>query len=79
MKIICTLGKISDKTSLLMQGEEILTHFQPIVPLLYPLKTSEKLGYSDVFWGYKSGTLVENGLMEQIRNYACLYGKNEKS
>ena len=62
-----------------MQGEEILTHFQPIVPLLYPLKTSEKLGYSDVFWGYRSGTLVENGLMEQIRNYTCLYGKNEKS
>ena len=31
------------------------------VPLLYPLKTSENLRFSDVYGGYKSGTLVEMG------------------
>ena len=34
------------------------------VPLLYPLKTSENRGFSYVFRGYRSGTLVENGLYE---------------
>ena len=34
--------------------------FPANVPLLYPLKTSE---ISDIFWGYRSGILVENGLM----------------
>ena len=41
-------------------------HFNPFstnVPLLYPLKTSENLWFSDVFKGYRSGTLVENGLI----------------
>ena len=33
------------------------------VPLLYPLKTSENLRFS-VFRGYRSGTLVENGLIK---------------
>ena len=28
----------------------------------YPLKTTENLRFSDVFRGYRSGTLVENGL-----------------
>ena len=31
------------------------------VPLLYPLET-ENLRFPDVFGGYRSGTLVENGL-----------------
>ena len=31
------------------------------VPLLYPLKTSENLRFSDVSRGYRSGTLVKNG------------------
>ena len=41
------------------------------VPLLYPLKTSKNLGFSDVFRGYRSGTLVENGLTvnEYARNF----------
>ena len=34
------------------------------VPLLYPLKTSENRRFLDVFRGYRSGTLVENGLNE---------------
>ena len=29
---------------------------------LYPLKTSEKLGFLDVFRRYRSGKLVENSL-----------------
>ena len=36
--------------------------FSTNVPLLYPLKTSENLRFSDVFRGYRSGTLVKNGL-----------------
>ena len=32
------------------------------VLLLYPLKASENRGFSDVFRGYRSRTLVENGL-----------------
>ena len=44
------------------------------VPLLYPLKTSEKQRFSDVFRGYRSRTLVENGLMlipifGKVRNF----------
>ena len=33
-------------------------------PLLYPLKASENLRFSDVFRGYRSGTLVGNGLRQ---------------
>ena len=36
--------------------------FQVNVPLPYPLKTSEKLPFSYNFRGYRSGTLIENGL-----------------
>ena len=32
------------------------------VPILYPLKPLENFKFSDVFRGYRSGTLVENGL-----------------
>ena len=38
--------------------------FSTSVPLLYPLKTSENLRFSDVFRGYRSGTLVKNRLMQ---------------
>ena len=37
--------------------------FATNVPPLYPLKTSENLGFSDPFRGSRSGTLVENGLI----------------
>ena len=40
--------------------------FSTNVPLLYSLKTSENLRFSDVFRGYRSGTLVENGLMKSF-------------
>ena len=36
--------------------------FSTNVPLLYPLKTSENRRLFDVFRGYRSETLVENGL-----------------
>ena len=41
--------------------------FSTYVPLLYPLKTSENLSLSDVFRGYRSGILVENGSIGLIR------------
>ena len=36
--------------------------FSTNVPLLYPLKVSENHRFSDAFRGYRTGTLVENGL-----------------
>ena len=36
--------------------------FSTSVALPYPLKTSENRRFSDVFRGYGSGTLVEDGL-----------------
>ena len=41
----------------------IIKPFSTNVPLLYPLKTSENLWFSDVFRGYRSGTFVKNGLI----------------
>ena len=41
------------------------TEFNPFstnVPFLHPLNTSENRKFSDVFRGYRSRTLVENGL-----------------
>ena len=37
--------------------------FSANVPLLYPLKISENRRFFDVLRGYRSGTLVENGLI----------------
>ena len=44
------------------EQEILFNPFSTNVPLLYPLKTSENLRFSDVFRGYRSGTLVENEL-----------------
>ena len=44
------------------QGLSIFNPFSTNVPYLYPLKTSENRRFSDIFRGYRSGTLVENGL-----------------
>ena len=38
--------------------------FPTSVPLLYLLKTSGNFRFSDVFRGYRNGTLVENGLIK---------------
>ena len=40
----------------------LINPFSTNVPLPYPLKTSENLWFSDIFRGYRSGTLVENRL-----------------
>ena len=48
---------------------ESISCFNPFltnVSLLYPLKTSENQLFSDVFRGYRSGTLVENGSKQLI-------------
>ena len=39
--------------------------FSTNVPLLFLLKTSENLRFSAVFRGYKSGTLIEYGLIRK--------------
>ena len=41
----------------------LLNPFSTNVPFLYALKTSENLRVSDVFRGYRSGTLVDDGLI----------------
>ena len=58
-----------------------LNSFSTNVPLLYRLKTSENLRFSDVFRGYRSGLLVKNGLSKfnelinyQPRNYQKTVG-----
>ena len=42
---------------------DVINPFSTSVGLLYPLKTSKNLRSSDVFRGYRSGTLVENQLI----------------
>ena len=49
-------GQISNKQCILINP------FQAIVPFLCPLKTSEKQRFSDIFKGYRKGTLARNGL-----------------
>ena len=46
---------------------KIVNPFSTNAPLLYSLKTSENFQFSDVFRGYRSGTLIENGLMGIFR------------
>ena len=41
---------------------KLINPFSTNAPLLYPLKTSENQGSSDVFRGYRSRILIENGL-----------------
>ena len=33
------------------------------IPILYPLKKTENQSFSDIFRGYKMGTLARNGLI----------------
>ena len=42
---------------------DLLKLIQVNVPFLYPLETSENLGFSDVFSGYRKVTLAWNGLI----------------
>ena len=56
-----------------MKRKIALNLFLTNVPLLYPLKTSEKLRFSDVFRRYRSGTLVENRLKNQKFSFSCVF------
>ena len=44
-----------------------LNPFLANVPISYPLKTTEHQRYSGVFWGYKMGILVRNGIIFPVR------------
>ena len=56
--------KNNDFYSLTIFAERFnINPFSTNVPLLNSLKTSENLRFSHVFRGFKSGTLVGNGLM----------------
>ena len=45
-----------------------LTHFQPTFHFYTPWKTSENWRFSDVFKGYRSGTLVKNRLTNEMES-----------
>ena len=62
----------------------VINPFSTSAPLLHPLKTSENRRFSDVFRGYRSGTLVENGLtitliMDIVCVCVCLYSSTVKA
>ena len=48
----------------LLTNYDFINPFSANVPPLQPLKTSENRRFSDVFRGYTSGALVENGLSQ---------------
>ena len=50
----------------------LLLHFLATVPILYPLKTSEKLWFSCVFRVCKMGIVARNGLMRISINGSSL-------
>ena len=60
---------------------EMFNPFSTNVPLLYPPQTSENLRFSDVFRGYRSGTLVENGLkrVKKVQERCLRLLLNEKT
>ena len=66
------------------QGLSIFNPFSTSVPYQYPLKTSENRRFSDIFRGYRSGTLVENGLktmsfnLTRVTRSSLFYFQNPK-
>ena len=46
-------------------NSEKINPFLANAPILYPLKTPENQRFSDVFRGYKLGTLATNGLIQE--------------
>ena len=60
------LAYTQETTDLVTFTEEILNPLISSVTFIYPLKTSEKGRFSDVFRGYKNVTLDINGLMENF-------------
>ena len=48
--------------------------FSTNIPLLYLLKTSENWRFSDIFRGYRSESLVENGLRMRLAGKIPDYG-----
>ena len=64
--------RFREKFNLDFGPKNVLNPFSTNVSLLYPLKTSENLWFSDVFRGYGSGTLVENGLKRWLLKSATL-------
>ena len=52
----------SRKSNSSVKHDSSINPYSTNVPLPYPLKVSENFRFSDVFKGYRSGKLVENGL-----------------
>ena len=64
-KILCTHLIDGPKWYKITQSitYEIFNPFRANIPFLYPLKNSEHLWFSDIFRGYKNGTLAQNKLI----------------
>ena len=65
---VCTHIESLDSSSMCIQAKRVMWIINPFstnVPLLYPLETSENQRFSDIFRGYRSGTLVENDLKDE--------------
>ena len=56
-----------------MRNIDTLNPYSTNVLALYPLKTSENLWFSVVFTGYRSGTLIANGLSGVYRTLPSIY------
>ena len=58
--------RVINKSNVVVGASLRLNLFHANVPFLYPLKTSENQGFSEVFRGYGNGTLAWNGLKNRI-------------
>ena len=70
-KCISSTGPDSIHVAKTKKYHSEINPFSINVPLLYPLITSENRRFPDVFRGYRSGTLVENGLQVPYEEYTC--------
>ena len=63
--------KISKSNTFLIRSRSMLrlTHFQSMILVYTPLKTSEKQRIFGVFRGYRSGTLVANGSRKSDKHF----------
>ena len=62
---IANIGSNQLNITYLIKNPNYVNPFSTNAPLLHPLKTSENLRFSHLIKGYRSGTLVQNGLIIQ--------------
>ena len=78
LSAVNSVGIVNQNFCKLLHTKMLINPFSTNVPLLYPLQTSENRRSSDVFKGYSSGTLVENGLIYFTRLFKFISSKSCK-